>query len=267
MRAANKLFMNTKTKNDPAKAGISKDTLRMARSTACAEDLRKVPVESVALVGASLVGNGMSASDAIRLAYELLEFAAAARTSLHASDEWEKGIAAVELAKSNFAILQVAAEKLRSSDLSPKDEFGEVKRNELSGERLPVPYADAIAQVLAPYKKHNREDLFIEWLAATEDKSLAAANVQVNIWKKEGMPSNVYQHFRLNFPLWKNEQTSKIRRQSGGQGGLKSAETRGKNKKGKGSGHGRVKRRNDTDKGKKDKRLGPKFKLVDFRHK
>ena len=234
-------------------------SVRPERTTAHASALIEVPIQSVALVAASLSIHGMSGADAVRKAYELLELVQAAKISIGSSaTHWEQGIGLLERSKSSFEDCRAFTDKANKSDLT-LDDSGQVLRHNQTGKPLPVPYEKMLTEVLGPYSKSGREDLFVDWLASAENKSPKEANRQVVAWKKEGVPAEVYQSFRLLFPSWKRQQASLMRQQNGKKGGGKSAETRSAKAKAKSSSHGRVKHRKDTAKAKKDSRLGAKF--------
>jgi hypothetical protein len=205
------------------------------------KELAKVSIIDVAKIAAHLPPE-TPAVDAVRRAYELLEWAAAGREGF---DEMEYFLPEAEsglYAEVKYHLDRKKEDELRSKSLmrvpiNPKRSF--------EGFR-PHPFDAVLANLMKPVKKVDRLPRFKWWLMASAPKIMTPDNAvrRIEEWRKDGVPDSVYQLALRSFDDWW-EKREKERLSNQGK----------KPKKGK---QGRVKTEDDG-------RVGAKPPIEEFR--
>lgn len=203
------------------------------RKTSFAQQLRGVPVESVAAIAANLLQReAITPAEATSRAFELLELAAGGQRSLEDRSEWQSGIDAAEASKAQWIEWQ---ELDKVPDLTSESEE----------HRSTIPLKEVLNALMPDKRKvkeTEREPRLRHWImSARQCDFLQAADVLAE-WKRGGVPRQAFQHLRLTFWKWWEDSKSETASRSGKAG----AEAKKKAKQ------GRVK-------SKKDKRLGARL--------
>jgi len=192
------------------------------------EELLHVPIEAVATLAASLLERYGTAAEATMKAYELLEYAAAGRSSLK-NREGYSGVLSWDAVKS-------ADMEWREADLGR-----DVSKTDSRGGKLPADFEEALASLMPRLKSVERMPRFRHWLidcylgveaeegvyastreffAAVEEakrqnlSDVEAANL-IATWKGEGIPAHVYFSARQGWPFWWKKNLQATRSQSG----------------------------------------------------
>jgi len=203
------------------------------RTTAFAEEIKKVPADRIAMIATSILKEGgMTAAEATAKAFEMLELAVAGKLSVDSYEEWKTGIGKIETVKDSWNATQ--------SD----DQVPDVSRRSDEGMPLPIPLPDVL-NVLMPDRRRikptEREPRVRRWIMeAYESDNIEAGDI-LAAWKREGVPPQAFQHLRTTWRRWWEDSVRQTRKRSGESGASKK--TKGK--------RGRVRR-------KTDKRLGAK---------
>lgn len=181
-------------------------------------ELAKVSIVEVATIAAHLPPE-TPASDAVKRAYELLEWAAAAREGLDADEfmpsaEW--GIYREQLH---------LEEEKKADELQAKA----LPSNRVNGVIQPHPFDAVLATLMGKVKKVDRLPRFKWWMM---EKTNQTTNEQaahwVAEWRKSGVPDEIYRLAHRTFDAWwKKRERERLSKQGkapkkGKQGRVKS---------------------------------------------
>lgn len=195
------------------------------------KELARVSIIDVAKIAAHLPPE-IPAIDAIRRAYELLEWAAAASEGFDNDNNWsdtaEGGLHAELLhLEKEKAEAEFRRKSLKRVPINPQ--------RSIDGFR-PHPFDAVLANLMGPVKKVERLPRFKWWLMATAPKIMSLDNAvrRIEDWRKDGVPDGVYQLALRSFDdWWKAREKERLSNQGkkpkkGKQGRVKSKDDRRK---------------------------------------
>jgi hypothetical protein len=156
-------------------------------------ELAEVPITEVASIAAHLPPE-TPAIDAVRRAYELLEWAAAAKHGLQ-NHHWR----GIELGLKQEVAYREAIEKEKAENQRKGTPLG---RRMIMGVMQPHPFEAVLANIMGRIPKEDRLPRFKWWIMDGHQITNEEAADLIEKWRREGVPDQVYQSAWVTFDKW-----------------------------------------------------------------